>query len=318
MKTLNKAILLLGGLAAIWTPISAIAQEGIPVGVVLEIKGPVYLKTAPTSVPLQLDAKRDVMRRLYADQSLQAGPGGSIKLGLSTGIREIGPPEGWFVLRRAASLTAEQTKVAQALRRYGTPGGTRGMTSTVFSPADGSTVRPTQLVIRWHPSTQSSTIDLRVETESGQVLWSQVGVDATSGRHDSVAARRALIEYQAGGGQEDLTLVRREADGTESRVYFSLLTKTSERELEAELSKWNQAADPLLRAIGRAYEFGRRRLLVEAAEEFEAALALAPDSQDLILSTIDAHRRTGNYARAADLKNKLRDPPDRIRTPGTG
>jgi hypothetical protein len=60
-----------------------------------------------------------------------------------------------------------------------------------------------------------------------------------------------------------------------------------------------------LRAIGRAYEYGHYGLLIESAEEYDAALALAPESRDLIVSAIEAYNRTGNYVRVAELQKRL-------------
>jgi hypothetical protein len=305
MRTRTKTALALVGLATAWAPLQTIAQDGVPVGVVLEIKSPAYLKLAASSAPVQLDAKRDIMRKLFVDQSLQAGPGGRLKLGLSTGFQEIGPSETWFVVQQTAGLTPEQMKVAQALRKYGSPGGTRGMGSSLFSPAEGSAVRAKRMIIRWNPPVKKGQIEFRLEAESGQKLWSQKSVDAAAEKLDSNAAHKALADYLTNGGQENLVLIMIDPEANESRVAFSLLSKSSEQELEKELAKWEEIADPLLRSIGRAYEFGRRRLLVEAAEEYETALALAPESQDLIVSTIEAHRRTGNYARVAELRKML-------------
>jgi hypothetical protein len=244
------------------------------------------------------------MRKLYAGQSVRVGKGGRLKVALSTGVREIAPAETWVRLEAETQLTAEQTKVAQALRRYGVPGGARAIGSSIFSPADGSAMRASAVVIRWRPPASAGKVALRLETESGQRLWTNENVAEIAGVLDSQTARDAMSSYQKTGGQQSLVLIMNTADG-ETRVTFSLLSKASEQELEKALAGWDRAGDPLLRSIGRAYEFGRRQLLVEAAEEHERALSLAPDSQDLIASAIEAHRRTGNFARTAELRKRL-------------
>ncbi len=294
-------------LAGLATPrlLPQAAKPEVPVGVVLEIVGPAYLRPAAGGAPLRLDPRRDILRKLYPGQNLRAGPGGRLKLELSTGELEIRSSETWVVLPDS-NLTKEQTEVANALRGYGDAGGTRGMGwSSVFSPSEGGAVRAARMVIRWTPSAQRGNLDFSLEAEGGQKLWSQKGVDAATGKLDSETARQALADYQAGGGQEVLVLIMTDAEANETRTTFSLFSKSSEQELEKELAAWNQITDPLLRAVGRAYEFSRRRLVVEAAEEYEGALALAPESQALIAEAMEAHRRTGNHARAAELRKRL-------------
>ncbi len=48
----------------------------------------------------------------------------------------------------------------------------------------------------------------------------------------------------------------------------------------------------------------------QAAEEYEAALALTPESRDLLSRASDAQRLTGNLKRAAELAERL--PPSAV------
>ena len=302
----------LASATAIWLPVETAGQEGPAVGVVLKITGPAYLRSPTGGAELRLDSRRDVGRKLYAGQSLRAGPGGRLKLGLTTGEKEIGPSGEWFVLQPGTNPTPQQIKVAQALRAYGSPGGARGIGSSVFSPAEGSAVRASRMVIRWNAPKKRGSIQFAVETEGGQELWGQSNVDGSAGKLDSEAVRKALADYQAAGGQQILVLTMADSDGNKTRVTFGLPSKASEQELEKELAEWGRVEDPLLRSIGRAYAFSRRTLLVEAAEEYEVALALAPESQDLISTAIEAHGRTGNYARVQELRKRqtpAQNPP---------
>jgi hypothetical protein len=179
------------------------------------------------------------------------------------------------------------------------------MGSSLFSPADESAVRTGQMVIRWNPPPRKGRVGFRLESVDGQKLWSQGNVDAAPGRLESEPARKALAQYRLGGGEENLILVMTDAEGNENQVAFSVLSQSAEQDLEKDMVRWNQVADPLLRSIGRAYEYGRRRLLAECADEYEAALVAAPESQDLLSSTMEAHRRAGNYVRAAEIRKRL-------------
>jgi hypothetical protein len=136
-------------------------------------------------------------------------------------------------------------------------------------------------------------------------LWSKKGITAEATKLDSEEAGKALMDYQETEGKEGLVLVMKLAESNEHRVTFFLLSKQIEQELQNELTLWDKLEDPILKAIGRAYEYSRRGLFVESAEEYETALKSAPDSLDLIRSAIEANRQIGNYVRVEQLNKKL-------------
>jgi hypothetical protein len=60
-----------------------------------------------------------------------------------------------------------------------------------------------------------------------------------------------------------------------------------------------------MRHLGRASIFSRYRVFPQAAEEYEAALNVAPNSQHLLERASLAHRLTGNSNREEELNRRL-------------
>jgi hypothetical protein len=95
-----------------------------------------------------------------------------------------------------------------------------------------------------------------------------------------------------------------DAEGSEDDVRFSTISEQEEEVLRSRLRACDQQSG-LIRYICRSYYFRQIDLFTEAAEEYEGALKLAPDSIDLQLHLIAAHRLTGNDAREQELIGKL-------------
>jgi len=184
-------------------------------------------------------------------------------------------------------------------------GGTRGIASSILLPAERSVVRANQFEIRWIPPETGSVIEIGIRTKSGRVLWQAAKVPSVTGSLDSADVREKLEHYQGSGAQEPLIIFLRDSENNESTVEFSLLSTRADDELRQELAKWDVEGDSLVRYIGRASVFNRRRMLVEATKEYDAALALAPQSRDLLESAISAHHQIGDYVVERELIRRL-------------
>jgi hypothetical protein len=201
-----------------------------------------------------------------------------------------GPVDDWF-------------KLAGSLR--GSPGG-------LFSPPTGgygSAVLPDGFVIRWIPRKGLQELWLRIRDESGTQLWPQnnehgIKVPSAAGELISKEAEQALGKYRQAGGRGPLTLVVVDSKGNEGEAEFSVVSEQDEEALKNDLNVCNGQPGVMM-YICRAYYFRQLKLYAEAADEYEAALKLAPESVDLQLHAIAAHRFTGNYAREQDLVRHL-------------
>ncbi len=290
----------------------AIASEGISeesyAGWIEEIHPPAYLKHDADSKAVLLDPKRDRFRRLYVGERLRCDHGGLLRLQLYGEMTEIKDSPVWFPVPQVPTLRPNLKR--QALDFYGRLGGReRADFLWVFSPANEGSVRVENFIIRWNPQAGVGTVSLAMEDEAGKRLWEQDGVNSVAGQFVSEAAKHAVAKYRDAGGEGPLVLVLVDSGGSESRVSFFPLSVQAGEVLDRELGMWDKEPTSLMRHVCRAYSFARRRMFTEVADEYDAALQVDPDSQDLLAAAIEAHRRTGNSERVRELTRRLSTHP---------
>lgn len=285
--------------------LSALSQDCTVAAVVKEIRGTVWLKANADTSRIKLNPKTDKGRRLCVADQVQSNSGSVLRIGNGEVSKEIRTSSGWYTIR---SLSSPASRTARNfLENYGRIGGReRGEQIPVFAPSPHSVVMPQKFVIRWKTAPALRTITLVIETPEGE-LWRR---DAVAGTHGSIIptnARRALATYRASGGEGPLFLNLIDGDGKKILVSFSLISEAGEQSLKKDLSFWDAEPVPFIAHVGRASVFTRARMFADAAEEYEEALKGAPESRDVLISTIAAHQRTGNIDRANELMKRL--PP---------
>jgi hypothetical protein len=281
----------------------AVCQEG-STGFVEEVRGPVFFRQNANAKTVRLDPKADVARRLYPGEQVRCDRRAILRLRLGGKIKNIDAGTGWFTIPRATRSSANPLQ--RALDEYGRTGGReRGEPLQVFSPSAHSVVMPELFVIRWIPGTAKCIVSLAIREAEGKEIWRQNDIGGSAGSLDSAAARQALTKYRAEVGQGPLLLRLADSCANESLVPFSLLSAKSEAALKEELAFWDKESGRLMPHLGRAYVFDRYKIFPEAAGEYEAALKAAPESRELLIKTIMAHRSTGNFARAEELGRRM-------------
>ena len=276
-------------------------SQGRVAGILRELHGVAYLKKDSKAKEIQLDIHRDQARILYVGEQVRSGRGGVLRILLCGGEKTLRGRSAWFTIS-----VAEECPNRKAFEEYGRVGGReRGQQSQVFSPTNHSATTPDLFVIRWFPGTAKCTVSLAIKEIDGKTRWQEDDIDGKLGLWDSPKARQALTEYRAEG--EEAPLLLRYTDSCANRidVTFSLLSAKSEASLRGELASWDKDTVKLMAHLGRAYVFESYNEFPEVAEEYEAALKLVPESRDLLIRTILAHRRTGNLAREEQLIKRL-------------
>ena len=280
-----------------------IAQQGVS-AIVEKISGTVLLKQ--NGKQITLNAKTDIARRLFAGDSVHCESGAKLSLRVGGRATELDDKSGWFVIPQPTSQTDPRQRAIDAYGRIG--GRSRGgpiPTSLVYSPADMSDVVPEFFVIRWTSFKSPCLQSLMIVDDRGKKLWEQARVNSAIGRLNSGSARQALVNYQAKSETRKLTLKFASACGTPDESTFYLLSLENEQKLKNELARWDKESDHLFAHLGRASVFGEARMSTLAADEYEAALALAPQSRDLIDSTAKAEGEAGNVQRMKQLEKRL-------------
>jgi hypothetical protein len=295
-----------GALVALIMPGEAFCQAEAIAGIVKDVHGPVSLKQGKSDkTGVKLDSRYDQARLLYVGQEISCGPGGSIYLSLCNGDeyqdKQIQGPAGYAISPANKCLSLEE------LKEYARLGGRdRGTVSPIFSPANDSVVRADTLVVRWVAGQKPRAFSLQIVTASPGVIWQQEVPRTSSGTLSSEDLRQTLTRLR----DRDEPLLLRFKDkssraGTEGAITFSLLSASQEQQLQQELSAWDKKAEGILRRLGRASIFVRHLMFTDAAEEYEAALAQAPRSRDLLQRTIRAQLRIGNAPRVRELRQRL-------------
>jgi hypothetical protein len=189
---------------------------------------------------------------------------------------------------------------------YGRRGGRdRGGEMQVYLPADHSVALVKPFIIRWTPSAVGCSFTFLIQDVGDTKVWGKDDVEGAAGFLNDPSAERELIDYRARGGRGPLTMIVNDSCGSMIRLSFSLLTAENEQSLKEDLAFWDKQTGTFVPHLGRASVYDQYRMYSQAAEEYEAALKEAPSSVDLLLRTISAHRVTGNFTRAGELKKRL-------------
>ena len=264
----------------------------------------------------RLDAAKDHFRFLYPGESVRCDGMGSMSLQvLDNRPKKVLKEDGWCTVYDEAAVCEKEkmpgAKAAvsgvmdRALREFGRPAGRqRGFRSAIFSPAPESSVRASELVLRWNEIPGATRIALQLTDKYHSVLWEQVDVDAGSRELVAGAMRTALVAYRDKGGAGPFSLKLTNEGTAQPLVRFSVLSGDEEHALDGELAKCERNKG-LRHLVCRTAAFSRREMWNNAAEEYEAALKLAPESRDLTLAALAAETSIGNAKRAGQLRAML-------------
>lgn len=280
--------------------VTASAQE---VGQVIEFRGDVSYQR-PGESATRLVARRNVLDKIFVGDRLKCEPGGWAKLLIGDTTKQLTPSSGWFTvpaLKKVVSAKVREAidqafRIGAVPRAVVLPGALR-----VLAPAQKSNAVLRTLMLRWQPGANDCPITASVEDTHGSRIWRESGIPALAGRLDSDALRTAL---RTADGPFHLQLA--DACKNETSVTFDVLASEDVALLRSDLEAWDEeVADPFVRHLCRAAVYSQHRLFLEVADEYEAALALAPDSAALLARTIEAYDLTGDVQRRNELEARL-------------
>lgn len=291
---------------ALCLSLTAHAQEGSRkrVGEIVEVKGRAYLK-GPGQELQQLKTG-DKGTPIFAGQRL--GCVSKCELKFSVGSRVI-------------SLSGGSYPVPNLVRprRYlhgsvvaGAP--SRGPTDILLSPLPegAGMTRPESFKFRWRmlrtderPVSNSPLTISLLGCKTDKRIWVGQGIDYEEGRHVSEEVRRLLKGRQRPDAAESVEVVVASAGFLKAqRFCFDIISAAEERRLAAELARWDDYAD-LVRHAERARVFYHHGLYDEAADEFDAALRLSPQTDYLLADAIITRFRLGDEDEVDALLGRL-------------
>ena len=280
-----------------------------PIGYIESVEGAVFLQTDASGPEIRLSPSADVARMLRKGDRMRCGRGGLAKVRIGRQTEEV-RSRAWVTLPTAPLVIPARYK--RALDDYGRIGGVprsdRGSAMYLYSPAPDSAASASAFAVRWTPGERRCPLSFAITTMDRQTIWRREAA-GDAGSLDAAAARAALARFQAAGHVRfELTVSGRCINP--KKTVFELLSPEDEAALNEELRDWDADGDgTLLNHLGRASVLAHYRLYPQAAEEYESALALAPESRDLLARTIAAEQRTNNVRRQAELEKRLSSAP---------
>jgi hypothetical protein len=275
------------------------------VGYILDSAGACTVKTAQGSPEAAVKG-----RELHARDQIQCADDGKVTLqiGCDAPIELHGHHDPLMI--SAKSTSSCDRRLADLLMRFGQPGGRERSTGALlYSPADQYAAAPATLVLRWQPlSGRTLRFELRQRRKraDGQrtdaVLWNSGDVDGALGSLESGDLRKVLAGLPPADDDEPLMMWMLGAGSVDQVTRFHLLSAADEHGLAAEIDSLKELPhDAFLQHVARADVFKHYDLYPEAAEEYEAALELAPDNIPLHARAREVYELTGNVRRAREL-----------------
>ena len=299
-------MLAMAGLAAL--PLHAQAA-----GVVLELHGKCFVRRAsnPSAKPEVIRARGET---IFVEDLVRCGPGGGLTLRLGSSdpeaglTKSLGPSTEEYAVPLVPSQPPdpEQKLISKAIRDYGTRGGReRSAGGVLFSPPADGAVIPEEFKVRWNSWQGSERVTLTVLAEPNAQSYRTPAIPINAGEFTSEEMRSFVKEH---GTSAPLRIaIYGEGDNAPRDIAtFTALSAADEVSLQTELARSEHEPAPLMRHILRAYLFREKKLWLQAAEEYEAAVSEIQDSPDLLERAIRAENETGNLVRQAKFELQLK------------
>lgn len=291
-----------------------LAQAPESIGIVRSVSGPVILTTAVGAAAKQQVrlTQHSVSRRLFDGDTVQADPQGEVTVVISGRTRTIKLKGNQTIqLHPDHPVTEAELRLDSAIKNFGAAGASRQASGLIWWPADEGSVRAHGLQIRWNPSPISETYNFSLSKIDGDPIWTSGPINSSHGSLTpalNAAIEKLLLTNQSETIPQSYSLTVSSPSLGEVRTTFSVISKSSEARVEEELHQWDSTqSDPLLRSLGRAATLKAANLTCELAEEYQAALHLAPQSTALLHAALAADRATGNVARSRELAARLQN-----------
>lgn len=189
-------------------------------------------------------------------------------------------------------------------------GGRTRIYTVVFSPHPNAVVHPKSFVFRWLPLPIGHTVNLRITPHgSDQILWEASNINGATGHYTSTEARNLLEQWRATNPANLRLHLRFEPQGEAPvGVDFELIPLDREKQLQADLSWWDQHGRGISRLLARASLLHEAGLLPEAAEAFALAAQADQQSETMRQRTADEYGMIGDEVSARRYETSRSGP----------
>ena len=287
--------------------VNAAAQNNV--GKIVDLEGTALLK--PVNGNVVTLTKKNFARSLQPNQKLRLNRNGRMQVLLCNDESPSIPSDRWYTVPTTiiCSVPADSPMQRVMNDMFETGARWRGKYAFIFFPIESDeitdTIRPETAVLRWGPSDGRVNFSVSVVGVS-QAPWEQNDVPGADGSFTSDGLRNFLKDVRAQHPGASLQLKIHTTLNTNNAATFRLLTKEAEEALQKELAgvKYKNG---LLSHLFRAEVYRRHALFLEAAEEYEEALKLSPESIDLLRATATLQEQAGNLKRSDELADYLEE-----------
>ena len=290
--------------------ISSAAQN--KVGKIIDLKGTARLKHVNGKDETLIE-KKNYARDLQPGQKLKVDKNSQMQIVLCDDKKPIilTPSGNWYLVPSTIICSAAaDSSIQQVLRRNFTPGGRhrRGEDSFILFPIESEElvdiVRPETVVLRWG-SSPPRTVNLSVSVIGVEnVTWKMNSVLAEDGSFTDDDLKNFLKSVREKYPDAKLQLKIRTSSNAENTAIFQLLPNDTEEVLRQELENLKEQNE-LLSHLFRAEIYFRYKLFPEAANEYEEALKLSPESIELLKYTAAIQEQAGNLKRSDELESYI-------------
>ncbi len=294
-------------LLAVCLSLTAQAQEGTRkhVGKIIKVKGRAYLKGPGQEVKHLTTGDKDIP--IFAGQMLECVSKCELKFSVGSD-----PP---IQLSGGRYPIPSLGRSRSHLRGSVVAGASsRGASDILLSPMLKGTgmTRPESFKFRWRMlRTSEGLINISplsislVGCKTDERLWVEQGIDYKKGLYAPEDVRQLLKKRQRPDSVDSIEVVVTSASFDKAqRFCFDLISAAEERRLSTELAMWDDY-DDLVRHAERARVFYQHGLYDEAAEEFDAALRLSPQTDHLLADAIMSRFRLGDDDEVDTLLRRL-------------
>lgn len=283
-----------------------VAAQPSYVGVILSIEGSGWIRVSSQGPEIRLQTPRDLGRLLVPGQAVRSD---GVRLTIKDGekVEILTPVRGRYEIRSRSGLSLEAQRERDALNAFGRSGGSRGLGSPLYAPANQSAVRLETFRVRWIPRPGNTQATIELQDSGGRPFWTNNGVRLDAG--ELPGAVLSELTRLLGAPRSDNSgrwrLVLSAGPDVRWANAFTVMTPAEYARVARTLEPLSSEPNPLLRTIRRGYELEQLRLYNDQAEEYERALAATPGSESLRRAAVEAHDRTGNVVRAQELARSL-------------
>ncbi len=277
---------------------------------VQELKGVVYLKRKNSSSPERIK-KAQTHLILRRGDSIMCGRDGRVIIELCRNRVEVAAQNQYSV--SAIDLISPEANKRININDFFKRFSRERDREFILFPSDDNTsvIRPETLIIRWRQaknpllnfSISRVTDDPFSILDDQEKIWEQEDIDGSLGELSSDKLRELLNAARRESPKQVYALVIQSGQEI-STAKFKVLTSSEEELLLKELSQYD--SDPsIVRHIGRACVYAKQGLRIDAALEYEAVLAEAPESIEVLQAVIAVQRWAGNLKRERELISRL-------------